>query len=412
MAVRVLFTTMYIVVVRERYDWSEPMSMGRPPIGKGRGKPVADLSAPSSGIGSLSEHFSAERSAAAKLANSSPTMQDVARLAGASVKTVSNVLSGYEHVSENMRDRVMSAVSELHYEINVSARNLRSGRTWVLGLAVPELSQAYFAELADSVIRAAGEKGYTVLIEQTVSGGASEINAIATMRKHSIDGLIYSPLTLGPDDLRQLDIDFPLVVLGERLPGSSVHYVTMSNAQAMREATEHLLSLGRRRVAVISAHPDGPVGTGASRLRGYHDALMNAGLQPDPRLIMSAALWHRSYGVEAMDRLLASGVDFDAVVCFNDALALGAMRSLQRNGKRIPDDVAVVGFDDIEDSSFSMPTLTTVSPKRDEIARTAVSMLAAMIEGTSDSEPAQLVETGFSLVVRESTTGIPPVQTG
>jgi DNA-binding LacI/PurR family transcriptional regulator len=337
-------------------------------------------------------------------------MQDVARLAGVSVKTVSNVLSGYEHVSGKMRDRVMSAVTELHYEINVSARNLRSGRTWVLGLAVPELSQAYFAELADSVIRAAGERGYTVLIEQTVANGASETSAIATMRKHSIDGLIYSPLTLGPDDIQQLDVDFPLVVLGEPLPGSSVHYVTMSNAQAMREATEHLLALGRRRVAVIGAHPDGPVGTGASRLRGYRDALVNAGLEPDQRLIMNAALWHRSYGVEAMDRLLDSGVDFDAVVCFNDALALGAMRSLQSRGKRIPDDVAVVGFDDIEDSSFSTPTLTTVSPERDEIARTAVNMLTEMIERTGESDPAHLVETGFSLVVRESSTGISAIK--
>jgi DNA-binding LacI/PurR family transcriptional regulator len=335
-------------------------------------------------------------------------MQDVARLAGVSVKTVSNVLSGYEHVSEKMRERVMAAVSELNYEINVSARNLRAGRTWVLGLAVPELSQAYFGELAASVIRAAGARGYTVLIEQTVADGMSEISAIATMRKHSIDGLIYSPLTLGPGDIQQLDVDFPLVVLGEPLPGSSVHYVTMSNARAMREATEHLLSLGRRRVAVIGAHPDGPVGTGASRLRGYSEALLNAGLKPDPRLVMSAALWHRSYGVEAMDRLLERGVEFDAVVCFNDALALGAMRSLQRSGRCIPDDVAVVGFDDIEDSSFSTPTLTTVSPKRDEIARTAVDMLAAMIEGTPDSEPALLVETEFTLVVRESSAGVSP----
>jgi len=337
-------------------------------------------------------------------------MQDVARLAGVSVKTVSNVLSGYEHVSQKMRDRVMAAVSELHYEINVSARNLRSGRTWVLGLAVPELSQAYFAELADSVIRVAGERGYTVLIEQTVAGGASEISAVATMRKHSIDGLIYSPLTLGPDDLGQLDVDFPLVVLGEPLPGSSVHYVTMSNAQAMREATQHLVQLGRQRVAVIGAHPDGPVGVGASRLRGYREALLDAGLNPDPRLIMSAALWHRGYGVEAMDRLLDSGVDFDAVVCFNDALALGAMRSLQRRGRRIPDDVAVVGFDDIEDSSFSTPSLTTISPRRDEIARTAVDILAAMIDGTSEVEPAHLVETGFTLVVRESSAGVSAVQ--
>ncbi|MCU1526262.1 MAG: LacI family transcriptional regulator, partial [Frondihabitans sp.] len=314
---------------------------------------------------------------------SSATMQDVAALAGVSVKTVSNVLSGYEHVSTKMRDRVMAAVEELDYEINVSARNLRVGRTRVLGLAVPELSQAYFAELADAVIRAAGARGYTVLIEQTIADSSSEISAVSAMRKHSIDGLIYSPLTIGPDDVDQLDVDFPLVVLGERVPGSRADHVTMSNVAAMRAATEHVLAQGRRRVAVIGAHPDGPVGTGASRLRGYAEALLARGIDPDPSLIVTAALWHRTNGVEAMDRLLDSGVAFDAVVCFNDALALGAMRSLQRRGKRIPEDVALVGFDDIEDSAFSTPSLSTVAPGREDLARAAVDLLVYRIEGVA-----------------------------
>ncbi len=332
-------------------------------------------------------------------------MQDVARLAGVSVKTVSNVLSGYEHVSTRMHDRVMAAVDELDYKINASARNLRVGRTRVIGLAVPELSQAYFAELADAIIRAASARGYTVLIEQTVAQGTDEISSIAQMRKHSIDGLIYSPLTLGPSDAEQLETDFPLVVLGEPLPGSSAHHVAMSNLAAMRAATEHLLEGGRRRIAVIGAHPEGPVGTGATRLEGYRAALRERGIEVDPRLVMTAALWHRGFGVDATERLIRSGVEFDAVLCFNDALALGAMRALQRNGLRIPDDVAVVGFDDIEDSAFSTPTLTTVSPQRDEIARTAVDTLIALIEQPPGVAPPHLVETGFALVVRESTAG-------
>ena len=187
----------------------------------------------------------------ARSAGSAPTMQDVARLAGVSAKTVSNVLANYEHVSFSMRQRVMSAVRELDYEINVSARNLRSGRTRVIGLAVPELSQAYFAELADAVIRAAAARGYTVLIEQTGADRATEISAIAAMRRHSIDGLIFSPLALGPEEAKYLDVDFPLVVLGERIPNSAADHITMSNVAAVRAATEHLLALGRRRIAVI-----------------------------------------------------------------------------------------------------------------------------------------------------------------
>lgn len=336
-------------------------------------------------------------------------MQDVAQLARVSVKSVSNVLSGYAHVSTKLRDRVMVAVSELDYEINISARNLRVGRTHVLGLAVPELSQAYFAELADSVIRAAGARGYTVLIEQTMADPSIEINAIVAMRKHSIDGLIYSPLALGADDVHRLDVDFPLVVLGERVAGSRADHVTMSNEAAMRAATDHILALGRRRIAVIGARPDGPVGTGESRLRGYTNALTNHGIEVDPALVVTAALWHRANGVKAMDRLLASGVPFDAVVCFNDALALGAMRSLHRGGRRIPEDVAVVGFDDIEDSAYSTPSLTTVSPRRDDIARSAVDLLVDRIEGLTMRTAPEQVEIGYALVIRESSAGIPIV---
>ncbi|NVM98532.1 LacI family DNA-binding transcriptional regulator [Arthrobacter sp. SDTb3-6] len=333
-------------------------------------------------------------------------MDDVAILAGVSRKTVSNVLSGYEHVSVKMRDRVMRAVDELHYEINVSARNLRVGRTRVLGLAVPELSQAYFAELADSVIRAAGARGYTVLIEQTISDSGNEVGAVAAMRKHSIDGLIYSPLALRANDVNQFDVEFPLVVLGEGIEGSRADHVTISNVAAMKAATTHVLSSGRRRVAVIGAQPEGPVATGASRLRGYADALADYGIAVDPALVMTAALWHRTDGVAAMDRLLASGVDFDAVVCFNDALALGAMRSLHRHGRGIPGDVAVVGFDDIEDAAYSTPSLTTVSPQRDEIALTAVSLLIERIEGRAENAAPQQIETSYALVVRESSTDI------
>ncbi|WP_082467822.1 LacI family DNA-binding transcriptional regulator [Leifsonia sp. Leaf264] len=333
-------------------------------------------------------------------------MQDVANLAGVSAKTVSNVLSGYEHVSPQMRERVLAAVGELGYEINVSARNLRVGRSRVIGLALPELSQAYFAELADSVIRFAGERGYAVLIEQTIADDVSEVSTAAAMRKHSIDGLIYSPLSFAADDAAHLDTEFPLVILGDPVEGSIADHVTMANVAAMRGATEHLLSLGRTRIASIGANPEGPVGTGASRLQGYVEALRNHGLEPDPALIVSASVWHRTYGVEAVERLIASGAEFDAIVCFNDALALGAMHALQRSGRRIPQDVSVVGFDDIEDSAYATPSLTTVSPRRDDIARTALDLLIDQIEGDERRESPHIVEVGFTLVVRESSAGV------
>ncbi|KQX07733.1 MULTISPECIES: LacI family DNA-binding transcriptional regulator [unclassified Leifsonia] len=332
-------------------------------------------------------------------------MQDVAGLAGVSAKTVSNVLSGYEHVSPQMRERVLAAVAELGYEINVSARNLRVGRTRVIGLALPELSQAYFAELADSVIRFAGERNYAVLIEQTIADDVTEVSTAAAMRKHSIDGLIYSPLSFAADDAEHLESEFPLVILGDPVDGSIADHVTMANEAAMRGATEHLLDLGRTRIAAIGANPEGPVGTGASRLRGYMEALRSHGITPEPGLIVSAPVWHRTNGVEAVERLIASGAEFDAIVCFNDALALGAMHALQRAGRRIPYDVSVVGFDDIEDSAYATPSLTSVSPRRDDIARIALDLLIDQIEGNERDRP-RVVEVGFTLVERESSAGV------
>lgn len=338
------------------------------------------------------------------------TMQDVAQLAGVSVKTVSNVLSDYPHVSAGTRERVTAAVAELGYTLNVSARNLRIGRTRVLGLAIPELSQAYFAELADAVIRQASARGYTVLIEQTLSPSADEIDTVETMRRHSIDGLIYSPLSLTAADVRRLDGEFPLVVLGDRVRGSRADHVTMANAAAIRAATDHMIGIGRRRIAVIGARPEGPVGAAASRLRGYTEALEAAGISLDPALVRSTALWHRADGVRATEELIADGTAFDAVVCFNDALALGAMHALQRHGRVIPDDVAVVGFDDIEDGAFATPSLTTVSPRRDEIAAVAVGLLVDRLADGSDRTSPRHLEIGYTMVLRDSTaTGAAPV---
>ncbi|MCM6764242.1 LacI family transcriptional regulator [Rathayibacter sp. ZW T2_19] len=334
------------------------------------------------------------------------TMQDVARLAGVSTKTVSNVLSGYVHVSERMRVRVMAAVEELDYEINVSAQALRSGRTTVLGLAVPELSQPYFAELADAVITAARERGYTVLIEQTDVSDSDEIAVVASMKRHAIAGLIYSPSAVALGDVTRLDAEYPLVVLGDQRVESRADHLVLPDVEAVAAATEHLIGLGRRRIAFLGAAHEGATGTGALRLQGHLEALAAAGLALDPGLIVGTPLWHRTEGAQAVEHLLGLTSPIDAIVCCNDALALGAMGALQRAGLRVPEDVAVIGFDDIEDSRHSTPRLSTVSPHRTLLARRAVELLLGRIMGESATEPV-VEQLGFSLLLRESTTGSP-----
>lgn len=333
------------------------------------------------------------------------TMHDVAKLAGVSVKTVSNVLNGYPYIRESTRAKVLAAIDELGYQMNISARNLRAGRTGIVALALPELSLPYFAQLADAVIRAAEEKSWTVLVEQTGAVREREVAVLSGSRKHLVDGLIFSPLALGPDDVDYLRVDFPLVLLGERIFHGPADHVTMSNVAAAVAATQHLLDLGRRRIAVIGAHPGEVMGTAALRLEGYIAALRNAGIEPTDKLIATAGLWHRKEGAEAMEQLLRAGAALDAVFCFNDTLALGAMHVLLRRGIRVPEDVAIIGFDDIEEARFSMPPLTSVEPGRDQIARTAVELLAEQITSKSGHREHQEIVADFAIQVRESTAG-------
>ncbi|WP_456787586.1 LacI family DNA-binding transcriptional regulator [Cellulomonas sp. P5_C5] len=345
---------------------------------------------------------------------SAVTMHEVAARAGVSIKTVSNVVNGYQYIRPATKERVEAAIADLGYQVNISARNLRRGRTGLIGLAVPELSLPYFAELADSVIRAAEARGLTVLIEQTGSVRERELDVLSGQRRHLTDGLIFSPLALGPQDAAALHVDFPMVLLGERIFGGPADHVTMNNVEAARAATQHLLDLGRRRIAVVGAHEGETMGSAALRVQGYRQALQEAGLTVDPALIGEAGLWHRATGAETMERLLDSGVEIDAVFGLNDALALGALHVLHARRIDVPGQIAVIGFDDIEETAYSSPTLTTVSPGREQIATTAVDLLLARIDELEPDKPFVQVITDFEIIGRESTLGeqAPPATAG
>ena len=337
------------------------------------------------------------------------TMADVARHAGVSVKTVSNVLSGYPHVRDSTRERVLAAVDELGYEINVTARIFRSGRSGVIGLAVPELGQPYFGELADEVLTAARRHGLQVLIEPTGFTREGELAALRVPRRGLVDGLIFSPAVLDQDDAHLLEgLGYPLVLLGEQIFSPSVDHVTMRNIDGARAATDLLLDLGRRRIAAIGMLHAETAGSASLRYGGYRQALEARGIEVDTRLLGWADDgWHRANGARAMADVLDSGVPVDGVVAFNDALAIGAMFELQVRGLSIPQDVGVVGFDDIEDSRYSVPALTTVDPGRREIADVAVDILRRRLGSGTDPGAQQaspvLYLAGMRVVERDST---------
>jgi DNA-binding LacI/PurR family transcriptional regulator len=331
------------------------------------------------------------------------TMRDVARQAGVSPKTVSNVMNGYPYIREETRTKVLAAIDALGYQMNISARNLKSGRTGIIALAVPELSNPYFAELADAAIAAAGEHGLTVMIETTGADRDRELTALARPRGHLVDGLLYSPLGLGQEDVEQLRTNTPMVLLGERIFHGPVDHVMIDNVGGTKAVVRHLLDQGRRRIAVIGIRPGERVGTAAIRYAAYAETLEEYGVPVPTEIAVSGGKWHRSNGSDAMAELLAQQPTFDAVFALNDTLALGAVRTLEAHGIRIPDDVAVAGFDNIDEASYSSPTLTTVDPNRVQIARTAVDLLVQRMAG-DDSEHHEVVAP-YELFTRESTLG-------
>ncbi|MDQ1287795.1 MAG: hypothetical protein QG622_1360 [Actinomycetota bacterium] len=331
-------------------------------------------------------------------------MHDVARVAGVSIKTVSNVINDYPHIRASTRQRVLDAIDELGYIPNVAARNLRSGRTGAIGLIMPDLRHPYFAELADDVMRAAARHGLVVLIEQLTGDRQQEIEVLRGWRPRATDGVLYSVLNLTQDDVGMLDVPVPLVLLGDRIFNGPTDHVTIQNTEGARAATEHLIALGRRRLLVLGAHEREVVGSAGLRLEGYRQALRGAGIPYRDELVSYVDRWHRADGAAAMRGMLARGVEFDGVVAFNDSLALGAMRVLQDAGRRVPDDVALIGFDDVDETRYSQPTLSTVDPGRAEIAERAVEMLVERMGPGGKDLPPREVPARFKVVPRESTT--------
>jgi DNA-binding LacI/PurR family transcriptional regulator len=329
------------------------------------------------------------------------SLKDVATRAGVSVMTVSKVVNNHPGVAPETRAKVERAIRDLQYRPNLAARNLRRGRSGNIALAVPDIAIPYFAELSRKIMQSASGHGLSVLIDQTSGRRANEQLAISDARAQLVDGVILFPSGLRPDDLAERRGGVPVVLLGGRADRSADH-VVIDNVGAGQAATAHLVSLGRRRIATIGPAKEYPGGRPHSRLEGYRLALREAGIEPDPDLEGVAAAYHRADGATAMEQLITAHPDLDAVFCFTDLLAVGAIKALHRLGRRVPDDVAVVGFDDIEEGRFHTPGLTSVAPDKEQIAAGAVELLVQRI-GAAEATSPRAVQAAHRLVVRGST---------
>ncbi len=330
-------------------------------------------------------------------------LKDIAAYTGFSTKTVSNVINGnYARVSAKTRVQILEAIEKLSYRPDIAARYLRKAHVGVIALAIPDLANPYFAEIANVITAAAAEHSYTVLLDCTQGKRENELLLVKGLRPHLIDGLILDAQSMTTEDLQPEEIKKPIVLLGERFFGAPYDHVIIDNVAAAHLATSHLLSLGRRRIAAIGVFERWRSEAPVLRLQGFLQALGEAGQEIDPALLLPVDSWCRANGAEAMRNLLSLKHPPDAVFCFNDLLALGAMSMLHEAGLHIPGDVAVVGVDDIEDGRYATPTLTTIAPDKEEMSRLAVSLLLERIKGTRQ-QPPELIEVPFHLRVRKST---------
>lgn len=308
------------------------------------------------------------------------TVRDVAALAGVSPKTVSNVINGGVVVRPETKARVEQALAELDYVPNLSARGLRNGRSGAIALTLPEMASAYSAELAQWFVELARERGWTVQLDQTGNDPARERDLVSRARAHLVDGLILNPVSLSASVLASTAGLPPTVVIGEVEP-EHVDQVHVDSRAAAEQVTAYLVSQGHRRIAIVgAARATAPTATSELRERGYFAGHHAAGIDPDPSLRVPLAGWTTSEAASAFAAWLDEHPLPDAVFAFTDSIAFGVLHVLAARGVRVPEQVSVIGFDDVDGAAYAIPALSTVSFDRRAFATAALDLLTRRIE--------------------------------
>lgn len=327
-------------------------------------------------------------------------LQDVAVLAGVSMKTVSNVVHEYKHVSAATRQKVQKAIDELGYRPNMMGRRLATGKTGLIALSFAAVTIPYFAELARVISEKAAIHGYRVLLEETQGTLEGERAVVGSSEAGLVDGILFQPSVMSSTEIARHRGDLPIVTLGEGPAPLSLDRVMIDNVAAARDVTDHLIRSNRTRIGFVGHERTGLSSTSTQRLIGYQEALEAAGLRPDPSLLFASDAISAAGAAIAVGAALDSGIRFDGLVCRDDLAAIGALRALQERGVRVPEDVAVTGWDNIELSALTFPSLTTIAPDLAALAERAVEMLMERIAGDDSMGRHEVVP--YSLVVRES----------
>jgi len=327
------------------------------------------------------------------------TIQDVARAAGVAASTVSRYLNGRLKVSPATEARVLNAVTELGYVPNSVARNLAQRRSGVIGFVVPEISNPYFGAIADYVVEAVERHGSLVMLCSHRSQSLKQSSYIELLASGAIDGMLYLGSFRSNERLAVAIADgLPVVVVDEPIAGlPPVHTVVMDDYAGGYQATSYLVALGHHRIAFVSGPSE--LGSVQERYRGYCDALRKGGLEPGGQVTL-AGQFTEQFGMSALPHLLAAAEPPTAAFVASDYIAFGLISAAEAHGIRVPDDLSVVGFDDIRFSQYVQPRLTTIRSPVERMARLGVELLFERLQ--EPTAPARSEVLPVELVIRDS----------
>ncbi|MCR4401595.1 MAG: LacI family transcriptional regulator [Firmicutes bacterium] len=330
-----------------------------------------------------------------------PTIRDVARVAGVSKSTVSRVLNADPNVAEETRCAVFAAIKEIGYTRNALARGLNTRRTGTIGLIMSDITNPFHAEVARGVEDLASDFDSNVILCNTDGRPKKEAAYIDLLVEKRVDGIIFTSVKAGESDMSNLRSKrIPFVFAGRTLPDVEADSVVVDNVLGGFQAATHLVRLGHQRVAYLA----GPshVSASADRYEGYCQALRRAGVELDPQLVVEGD-FKQEGGYRAMSTLLDRAPGVTAVFAANDYMAMGALEAIYERGFRVPEDIAVVGFDDIPFARLHLVQLTTVAQPKYDIGAIAARMLFERIEGkVGDEQQPRRVVLPPRLVVRRT----------
>ena len=328
------------------------------------------------------------------------TIGKVARVAGVSASTVSRVLNGTAVVSDLKKQAIDAAIAKLGFVPNPMARGLAGGRTFSIGVVTQALDSPFYGAAMRGIEDTLLPAGFNALFVSGHWNAAAEAHCIDVLQSRRVDGIVVLTGRLTDQALKAYAKVQPLVVTGRTLKAPGLFTLNFDNFEGGRLATQHLIRLGHRRIAFITGDADHPDAT--ERLRGYRAVLESAGIAFDPALVVPGE-YHELSGLLAVDRLLETNQRFTAIFAANDQMAVGAALGLKRHSLRVPEDVSIVGFDDLPTSQYAIPPLTSVHQPAYELGRLAASAMLQLLAG---AKPAVEVPAP-RLIARESSRRLP-----